>query len=200
MTEHQQGAEPNWEWATKDAQELDALDRASPLWWPHVGNLARAFLAQAALNGELESKYREEKSQRVAFQAQAEEQAALNVAQAALLTEARTIENAPKDRTILVWAPGREGLPAMFALCKWHPDAGFCIDELRQPIMWWDGEWGDTAQRALAEAAEREGMLWEVLRRYCMSNTECWPCGGKWEVGQPERHAPGCLAAPTVKP
>ena len=48
------------------------------------------------------------------------------------------METAPKDRIILVWAPEREGLPAMFSLCLWHEDAGFCIDELRVPTWWRD--------------------------------------------------------------
>ena len=46
--------------------------------------------------------------------------------------------SAPKDGTLfLCWAPGREGLPAMYSLCAWHEDAGFCVDELREPAMWW---------------------------------------------------------------
>ena len=47
------------------------------------------------------------------------------------------IETAPKDGTVfLAWAPGREGLPPMFSLCAWHPDGGFCIDELREATNW----------------------------------------------------------------
>lgn len=50
----------------------------------------------------------------------------------------RPIETAPKDGTLfLTWAPPVQGLPAMFSLCAWHPDAGFCIDELREPMYWW---------------------------------------------------------------
>lgn len=47
------------------------------------------------------------------------------------------IETAPRDEIILVWAPGRDGLPPIFSMCKWHDDAGFCIDELREPKYWW---------------------------------------------------------------
>lgn len=46
------------------------------------------------------------------------------------------IETAPKDRAILVWAPGRDGLSPLHSVCIWHPDAGFCIDELREPKYW----------------------------------------------------------------
>jgi Lar family restriction alleviation protein len=46
------------------------------------------------------------------------------------------IDTAPKDRPILVYAPGREGLPALFAECQWHPDAGFCVDKIREPTLW----------------------------------------------------------------
>lgn len=49
----------------------------------------------------------------------------------------RSIDTALKDGTlILVWAPGREGLPPLYSLCAWHKDAGFCIDELRSPTHW----------------------------------------------------------------
>lgn len=46
------------------------------------------------------------------------------------------IETAPKDRLIIVYAPERDGLNEMVCLCNWHPDAGFCIDELREPTHW----------------------------------------------------------------
>jgi len=47
------------------------------------------------------------------------------------------ISTAPKDGTLmLVWAPGVHGLPSMHALCAYHADAGFCIDELRAPTHW----------------------------------------------------------------
>ena len=47
------------------------------------------------------------------------------------------IETAPTDGTLLlVFAPSYEGLPSMYSLCAYHPDAGFCIDELRSPSHW----------------------------------------------------------------
>ena len=42
---------------------------------------------------------------------------------------------APKDRLTLVYCPKYEGLPEMLAVCKWHDDAGFCVDELRSPNL-----------------------------------------------------------------
>lgn len=50
------------------------------------------------------------------------------------------IDTAPHDRTIWVFAPPRENLPAMFTQCAWNEDAGFCIDELRSPILWWHNQ------------------------------------------------------------
>lgn len=46
------------------------------------------------------------------------------------------IESAPKDREIVVFAPGCQGLNPIITICKWHESAGFCIDELRQPTLW----------------------------------------------------------------
>lgn len=52
------------------------------------------------------------------------------------------IDTAPKDGTeIVVFAPGNrdgfpEPLPDIVSLCAWHGDAGFCVDELRQPTHW----------------------------------------------------------------
>lgn len=45
-------------------------------------------------------------------------------------------DRTPKDHPILVYAPAREGLPPLMSVCQWHPDAGFCIDELREPTIW----------------------------------------------------------------
>lgn len=45
-------------------------------------------------------------------------------------------ENTPKDRSILVYAPGREGLGPLITICKWHEDVGFCIDLIREPTHW----------------------------------------------------------------
>ena len=49
------------------------------------------------------------------------------------------IETIPTDadkpwderRFWLLYAPEREGLPAMQSVCRYHADAGWCIDELR---------------------------------------------------------------------
>ena len=47
------------------------------------------------------------------------------------------IATAPTDgRCIVVYAPARDGLNEMVSLCSYHPDAGFCIDELREPTHW----------------------------------------------------------------
>jgi len=43
------------------------------------------------------------------------------------------IEQAPKDREIVVYAPPYDSLQSLVMKAKWHPDAGFCIDELRTP-------------------------------------------------------------------
>lgn len=49
----------------------------------------------------------------------------------------QTMDNAPKDRKIIVYAPGVEwGLPDIVSFCEWHSNAGFCVDELRYPTMW----------------------------------------------------------------
>lgn len=47
------------------------------------------------------------------------------------------IECAPTDgREIVVYAPARDGLKELVSLCAYHPDAGFCIDEIRSPTHW----------------------------------------------------------------
>jgi hypothetical protein len=49
----------------------------------------------------------------------------------------RPIETAPTDGTlILVYAAEREGLPGFVTVCRYHPDGGFCVDELRVPTHW----------------------------------------------------------------
>lgn len=53
------------------------------------------------------------------------------------MSEWQPIETAPKDGSLfVVWCPGYLDLPQMVSLCAWHPDAGFCVDELRQPELW----------------------------------------------------------------
>lgn len=48
------------------------------------------------------------------------------------------IQTAPIDREIVVYAPARHGLQEMASMCRWHEDAGFCIDEVREPTHWTD--------------------------------------------------------------
>ena len=37
------------------------------------------------------------------------------------------IDPLPEDRPVLVWCPPRDGLPEMYAVCQWHPGAGFTV-------------------------------------------------------------------------
>ena len=46
------------------------------------------------------------------------------------------IEMAPDDRQVAVWCPAREGLDELMSFCRHHPDAGFCVDELREPTLY----------------------------------------------------------------
>jgi hypothetical protein len=47
------------------------------------------------------------------------------------------IETAPQDgRAVLLWAPATEGLTPLYSVATWHPDAGWCIDELRAATHW----------------------------------------------------------------
>jgi hypothetical protein len=49
----------------------------------------------------------------------------------------RPIETAPKDgATLLAYASPAHGLDGFQTLCSWHPDAGFCVDELREATHW----------------------------------------------------------------
>jgi len=59
--------------------------------------------------------------------------AALAAAEAAAW---QPIETALRDRMIWVYAPAYEGLPEIVGPCRWHDDAGFCVDELRSPTHW----------------------------------------------------------------
>lgn len=57
-------------------------------------------------------------------------------------SEWRDIASAPRDGTaILVFAPGEDPrwsprLSDLVSVCAWHPDAGFCVCELREPTHW----------------------------------------------------------------
>ena len=47
------------------------------------------------------------------------------------------IETAPKDGTeIIVYCPSAHGIQHMASVCAYHEDAGFCVDELREPTIW----------------------------------------------------------------
>lgn len=48
----------------------------------------------------------------------------------------KDMREAPKDRKIKVLVAGREGLPGFVTTVTWHPDGGFCVDELREAIGW----------------------------------------------------------------
>lgn len=63
--------------------------------------------------------------------------------------EWRDMREAPKDRLIRVYAPGRQGLRPIDCQCQWHDDAGFCVDDLREPAMWCE------AAPPVAEGTER---------------------------------------------
>jgi hypothetical protein len=47
------------------------------------------------------------------------------------------IDTAPKNGTeFIVYCPPAHGLRDMASICSWHEDAGFCVDELREPTHW----------------------------------------------------------------
>ena len=47
------------------------------------------------------------------------------------------IETAPMDGTrIVTYSPSYEGLAELFCVAAYHPDAGWCVDELRHPTHW----------------------------------------------------------------
>ncbi len=46
------------------------------------------------------------------------------------------IDSAPKDRWIFVYAAPYFELEGFVCVCHWHPDAGFCVDELREAVAW----------------------------------------------------------------
>jgi hypothetical protein len=62
----------------------------------------------------------------------------LDIAGAFLAAGWQPIGTAPKDGTCFLAyaAPGQHGLPELYSLCVWHSNAGFCIDELREPTHW----------------------------------------------------------------
>ena len=47
------------------------------------------------------------------------------------------IETAPKDGSaVWVYVAPRDGLEGFQTMCRWHPDAGWCADELREVTHW----------------------------------------------------------------
>ncbi len=51
--------------------------------------------------------------------------------------EWRDMDSAPRDGTqIIVWAAPMHGLPGFVTLAAYHPDAGWCVDELREATKW----------------------------------------------------------------
>lgn len=46
------------------------------------------------------------------------------------------MESAPLDREVHVYAPAAHGLDAFYTKAAHHPDAGFCVCELREPTLW----------------------------------------------------------------
>ena len=47
------------------------------------------------------------------------------------------IETAPKDGTeVWVYVTAKEGLRSFETSCAWHPDAGWCVDEIREVTHW----------------------------------------------------------------
>lgn len=83
---------------------------------------------------------------------------------------------APKDREIFVYCPPMHGLSELISRSKWHPDAGFCVDELRTPVLWWDIPENVTlayeAAVALDEMSSTETVLTEVYKTPHKTNRE----------------------------
>lgn len=51
--------------------------------------------------------------------------------------EWRPIETAPQDGSeVIVYASAVQDLQSFICQCAWHPDAGYCVDELRQVTHW----------------------------------------------------------------
>lgn len=59
--------------------------------------------------------------------------AALEAAEAAAW---EVMETAPRDREVWYYAPPSDELPSLLGRVKYHPDAGFCVDEFREPTHW----------------------------------------------------------------
>ena len=47
------------------------------------------------------------------------------------------MDEAPTDGTLIeVFVPSKHGLDGFICDCAYHPDAGFTVDELREPTAW----------------------------------------------------------------
>ncbi len=46
------------------------------------------------------------------------------------------IATAPKDQQVFVYVSPAHGLPGFVSIAAWHPEAGWCADELRQITHW----------------------------------------------------------------
>lgn len=71
------------------------------------------------------------------------------------------ISEAPKyeDGEVLVWVSPRGGLAGFITWCAWHPDAGWCADELREVTHYMRGS--ARRKRAISEknAGEFDGLV-----------------------------------------
>lgn len=52
------------------------------------------------------------------------------------MTGWRPIKSAPRNFPVLVYAAPAHGLPAFQTVAAWHPDAGWCVCELREATHW----------------------------------------------------------------
>lgn len=57
---------------------------------------------------------------------------------ALMSSEWRHMDEAPRDRLIRVFVAAKHGLSAFITVVQWHESAGFCVDQLREAVMWTD--------------------------------------------------------------
>lgn len=55
-----------------------------------------------------------------------------------MMTRWQPIETAPEDREVLVYVAPKHGLEGFQCFAQYHPDAGWCCDELRETVCWKD--------------------------------------------------------------